>query len=132
MIFRRKENGFYLRKTFSKKTDLKLEKDLYFPNQDEPQIVLEKNGLLTIRPGYVWNGMTKGITTDNLIIPTLVHDSLYDLLQSNLLSLEYRLFIDKLFFNMCLESGVNVVRAHWIYYAVRFFGESYALPKDKK
>lgn len=124
---------FELSEGYIIQTDLKFEKDIFEPNEENPLIVLTKGGLLCIVPGYAWDGASGiAINTKNFIRGSLVHDALYQLMRQGKLGLENRECADKLLKTIILEDGMSFFRASYVYFAVRKFGESSAMPENKK
>ena len=97
-------------------------------------IRLDHEGELTARAGYAWDGASGPVTiqTHTFMRPSLVHDCFYQLLrQGHLRGEGYRRQADKLLRTMCLEDGMNPVRAWYVYHAVRKFGPRYQDPAPK-
>lgn len=86
-------------------------------------ISLDVDGLLTVLPGYAWDGPS-GPTFDtaNFMRGSLVHDALYQLLAEGLLAKGWREKADRMLQQICLEDGMTHLRAWWVYQAVRFAG----------
>lgn len=53
---------------------------------------------------------------------SLVHDALYQLLRNKKIKKAYRKEADKTLRRLCLEDGMNRLRAWYVYKAVRKFG----------
>lgn len=95
-------------------------------------ISLNNEGLLTIREGYSWNGMTKFPDSKNTMFSTLVHDDLYQLMRVNLSKdsnenriedrSKFRKGTDNLFQCHCQINGVNCFMSLMFYFAVRALG----------
>ncbi len=88
-----------------------------------PLITLTKDGLLTIKYGYAWDGAS-GPTRDtkDTMRASLVHDALYQLCRMGLLSAEmWRGEIDDVFKRILETDGMGRVR-RWVWHrAVRRF-----------
>ena len=96
-------------------------------------ISLTKQGLLTIRQGYAWDGPSgPSIDTKTFMRGSLVHDALYQLMRSSLLHPARRLEADKILKKICLEDGMCSFRAWYVYEALRWEGSAAADPKNKK
>ena len=97
-------------------------------------IELERNGLLRIRQGYAWDGPSgPTIDTLNFMRGSLVHDALYQLMREKFLDHDtYRDAADRVLQQICLEDGMSVMRAWYIYHAVRLFGNPAADPRAEK
>jgi hypothetical protein len=97
-------------------------------------IDLSKEGKLTIKQGYAWDGPS-GPTFDtlNFMRGSLVHDALYQLMRENELNRKkYRNYADRLLQSMCKEDGMSSIRAWWVYKGVHWFGDPSADPTNKK
>lgn len=95
-------------------------------------IALTSRGKLTIAKGYAWDGPS-GPTIDTLdfMRGSLVHDALYQLMRENLLDKDsYRNPADRLLQSMCIEDGMNRVRAWWVYHGVSLGGDPAADPDN--
>jgi len=94
-------------------------------------IVLQKDGLLKIKKGYCWDGPSgPTIDTPSFMRGSLVHDALYQLMRSGILSLDYRDWADRWLKIICLEDGMYSWRAWYVYNAVKNFSEEYAKPQS--
>lgn len=85
-----------------------------------------KDGVLTIKKGYAWDGASGPvINTQNTLIASLVHDVLYQAMRLNLIKSnnENKKIADKNFFEILKMNGVNTVRRKVWYLAVRLFGK---------
>ena len=107
-----------------------------FPAKDISSdfITLSQTGLLTIKKGYAWDGPSAiAIDTLNFMRASLLHDALYQLMRTELLSKElFRKDADQLLFDICVADGMSRVRAKLAYYAVRLLGDSFADSKSRK
>lgn len=94
-------------------------------------VTLNKKGVLTIRPGYWWDGPSGTVRdTGREMLWSLVHDALYDLLREGGVvgdeaRHDFRLATDNLMYWMMLQSGVPKGKAKTRYLAVRKSGERY-------
>ena len=82
---------------------------------------------LCIMPGYAWDGASFILftwfgTPTRWLVPSLVHDALYQMIREGLLDRQYREAVDRLFRAMLIERGVWRLVAWAAYYAVRVFG----------
>lgn len=93
---------------------------------DAKWISVTMDGLLTLKSGYAWDGAS-GPTLDSeeSIMPSAVHDACYQLIRMNVVDTKNRKVVDKMFYNLCIEEGMNVIRASLWYVAVRLFGGRY-------
>lgn len=97
-------------------------------------IGLSKEGQLTIKMGYAWDGPSgPAIDTRNFMRGSLVHDALYQLLREGHLKGDaVRKDADRLLRKICKEDGMTSLRAWWVYMGVRIGAGPAADPsKDK-
>lgn len=96
-------------------------------------IRLSKEGLLTIREDYAWDGPS-GPTADtpSVMRAALIHDAIYALIRDGLLQMESRGVADLIFRNLMIEDGVFPPRAEAFYRAVSIFAEPSANPASTK
>ena len=87
-------------------------------------IRLTRHGKLYISAGYAWDGPSgPTFDTENFMRGSLVHDALYQLIREGWLDPSYREQADKELHRLCREDGMCRIRAWWVYWAVRWFGE---------
>lgn len=100
-----------------------------------PYLILKKNGEMTIKKGYRYDGATGGIDTGSFRIPSLVHDGLYQILrESNFEKKEREYFrkeSDIILKELCKINEMGFIRRNYVYIAVRLFGGSFS-KKEKK
>ena len=91
------------------------------------------NGLLSIFKGYAWDGPS-GPTWDTktFIRGSLVHDAIYQLIRHNHVAKEYKDYSDRLLQQICIEDGMNKIRAWYVYQAVKYFAGYAISPKSIK
>ena len=63
---------------------------------------------------------------------SLVHDALYQLMREKYLDLKYREYADELLRTMCIEDSMSKLRARFVYWGVRIFGKSSAIPDTQE
>lgn len=63
---------------------------------------------------------------------SLIHDALYELIRKGLIDQKYKEAADQLLYDICLEDGMSVIRAKWVYLGVHGFGNSATLSKNIK
>jgi len=96
-----------------------------FIDSEYGDITLYPSGIIVIRNVFFWDGASgPAIDTDTNMKGSCVHDALYKLLKSNKLKNSYlnRRRVDKTFYKICRDDGMNWVRANYFYYAVRACG----------
>ena len=85
------------------------------------------DGVLTCCRGYAWDGASgPAWDTDNFMVPSLVHDALYQLMRLGVIPHRSRKLADALLYSMCLERNMWRIRAWYVLNAVRIFGGSAA------
>lgn len=87
-------------------------------------IKLDLLGNLTIEAGYAWDGPSgPTIDTKNFMRGSLVHDALYQLMRDGYLNVyANKELADKILQTLCLEDGMSMLRAWWVYQGVKHFG----------
>ena len=95
-------------------------------------IQLDKNGLLTVRHGYCWDGATWFPDLKSIMRGSLFHDALYQLMRLKLISIDERKNADEMLEMLCVEDGMSVFVAASVYRAVRMFAADAAKPKNAK
>jgi len=91
-------------------------------------ITLQNSGLIQIEAGYMWDGPSgPTVDTPDFMRGSLVHDAFYELMREGKLSIKHRKAADKLLRFMCIEDGMEKLRAAWVYQAVHEFGEASAM-----
>jgi len=87
------------------------------------------NSRLVIKESYLWDGVSgPGIDTQSTMIPSLVHDALYQAIRIGSLPLEARKKVDLYFRKLLRHQGIGAVRSTYYYFAVRVFGAMYCIP----
>ena len=105
-----------------------------FPIEDIriPFVSLTKDGLLTVEPGFVWDGASgPTVDTANSMKGSLVHDALYALMRAGMLALTWRPVADMLLAHICMQEGMDHVRADLWQWATNRFAEGAAKSKEK-
>lgn len=82
---------------------------------------------LCVMRNYAWDGASFSLflwfgTPKAWLLPSLVHDALYQLIRDGLMDRQYRDAADRLFRELLIERGVWRIVAWGAYYAVRVFG----------
>ena len=96
-------------------------------------LALGTNGILYIDKGYAWDGPSgPTIDTKTFMRGSLVHDALYQLMRKKKLPPRFKAEADHLLRAMCLEDGMNPIRAWWVYEGVNWFGKNSTLPENAK
>jgi len=96
-------------------------------------ITLTNTGRLIIKKGYAWDGPSgPTIDTKTFMRGSLVHDALYQLLRENILHPSYREIADYELRRICLEDGMNRMRAWWVYHGVQAGAAFAADPMNRK
>ena len=106
-----------------------------FPEHDiiTDYILLAKTGILTIKKGYAWDGPSgPTFDTKTFMRGSLVHDALYQLLREMHLPKHYRANADQILHIICIEDGMNRLRAWYVYKGVEKGAGFAADPKHAK
>lgn len=116
-------------------SDYEIQTDIY-PDEDIDTYYLSLSitGKLLIKKSYAWDGASGiAIDTANFMRASLVHDALYQLMRMGKLDSSIcRLQADNMLFELCIEDGMSLIRAKWVYYAVRFAGGAAASVQSLK
>lgn len=71
------------------------------------------------------SGLT--IDTDDFMRGAFIHDMLYSAIRQGYLKLSDRKLADKILYRLCREDGMGLIRANYVYYALRVGGRKAAL-----
>lgn len=113
---------------YTVQTEVRPDGDIYTKFID-----LQKDGTLTIRSGYAWDGASgPTLDTKDTMRGSLVHDALYQLIREKFLSDNFRKAADKELFRVLREDGMWFVRARVWFRALRLAGASAADPRSVK
>ncbi len=94
-----------------------------------PCVTLEIDGVLTLSPGYRWDGATGACDTKNFMRGSAAHDAIYDMHQQELAVPEdWKKHADSLLNRLCREDGMWPWRRWRVRQAVRKLG--CARPRD--
>lgn len=97
------------------------------PFVDTKYINLNNEGMLLLKCGFGWNGVTGGITTDATLLPSAIHDALDELMQRKLVSAdEYKQAADEIYLAMLKDRGVSLARITAHRMALGMFGGNIA------
>ena len=93
---------------------------------------LYTDGKLIIFSGYAWNGASgPTIDTKSFMRGSLVHDALYQFMGEGLLPKTlFKDSADRLLQKICIEDGMNPLRAAYVYLGVKLFGGNAAEAPD--
>lgn len=84
------------------------------------------SGWLKIKKGYAWDGPSgPAIDTKDFMRGSLVHDALYQLMREGVVAKQMEPFADTILKEICIEDGMNKIRAWWVHLAVTKFGKNY-------
>jgi hypothetical protein len=94
---------------------------------------LDLLGNLTMEEGYASDGPSgPTIDTKTFMRGAFAHDALYEFMRKDLLSQKWRKEADKELRRICIEDGMNPIRAWWVYKGVRFGGLKSASAENRK
>ncbi len=123
---------------YTKGYKYQLEKDEYLLTNihgyeiDWKFIKLKSTGVLKVREGYAWDGPSgPTFDTKDFMRGSLIHDALYELMDRNLLPLDYKEEADQILIDICNQDGMFSIRRWWVYKAVRGFGKPGNYKKKK-
>ena len=112
------------------------EHDISFSIADDittPFIDFAKDGRLTIRKDYAWDGPSgPTVDTSSFMRGALVHDAFYQLLREGQVAPDQRKSADDLMKKLCRQDGMSRFRAWYTHRAVRRFAEFAARPSTRK
>ena len=104
-------------------TDVSVQTDIFPKNAILTQYIeLSLLGCLTVKKGYNYDGASGAIDTDTIMLGSLYHDSLFQLMREKHLDKTWRIIADKLLKSTCITEGMNYFRASYVYLAVRLVG----------
>ncbi len=105
-------------------TDLHPEHDI-----DHPNFSLTKDGILTAKSGYCWDGPSGGVDSKCFLRGSLFHDIPYNMNQLGFaLPKDWKKKTDKLLVRLCCADGMSPLRRWWVFKAVTWFG--HGRPRD--
>jgi hypothetical protein len=87
-------------------------------------------GQLTLKKGYVWDGVTRGPDFNSMMRGSLVHDGLYQLISTNRIDRHHKGAADRLFQRIIRNDGLPRVAAWVAYQAVRYGGKANSRSPD--
>ena len=119
---------YQLVETYTIQTEIKPEFDII-----TEYIVLYRNGTLTMKKGYAWDGPSgPTIDTKSFMRGSLVHDAFYQLMREGHLPIELRDTADRELQRMCIEDGMWRIRAWWVYRALKAYAKKAAMGSSRK
>lgn len=108
------------------------------PDSKGNRFIKIKEGVLTIRKNYAWDGSSvplkkwfKWIYDADRYCKkaSLTHDALCQLMREGLLDRKYKEYIDGLYRDMCILGGMGKRQANLRYKFLRRFGDPYIQPE---
>jgi hypothetical protein len=108
---------------------------LALPIQSEhnTQFLAMRPSSITLKKGYASDGPSwPAIDTATFMRGAFTHDGMYQAIRMGWLPPEARVYADKLLRQMCLEDGMNPLRAWYIYKGLRFGGGPAADPRNRR
>tara|TARA_R110000772_G_scaffold51809_5_gene118872 strand:+ start:205 stop:639 length:435 start_codon:yes stop_codon:yes gene_type:complete len=85
-------------------------------------IELMPSGKLITKKGYAWDGATGAADTDDILIASLFHDAVYQLMDEGHLPISCKKIADDLFRDINKLTDMPWYRVRWTYRAVRIGG----------
>jgi hypothetical protein len=88
-----------------------------------PFVEIDTAGDTVIKTGYAWNGASgPTLDTRNTMAGSLVHDLLYQLIRLGLIDSKYKEYADRMLKEICIDDGMNHIRATCWLWAVHTLG----------
>ena len=88
-----------------------------------PFVLMDTSGDTIIKTGYAWNGASgPTVDTRDTMAGSLVHDLLYQLIRLGLIDSKYKEYADRILKEICIDDGMNSIRAACWLWAVKTFG----------
>jgi hypothetical protein len=97
--------------------------DATIKTEDKTYAEISKEGQLNVYPDYAWDGMTGWFESKETIIPSLVHDVLYQFIaedNSQIPREKYVSLTDKYFMKLLKANGVSFLNRFFIRQGIRF------------
>jgi hypothetical protein len=90
---------------------------------NEHYVKVSPDGWLTLESGYAWDGASfPAVNTSNLVVPSLIHDGLYQALRCGLTpTMRIKTVADAEFHRLCLRNDMSPFRAWYMLQAVKYF-----------
>jgi len=93
-------------------------------------VAIDCTGLLTVFKGYAWDGPSgPTFDTKTFMRGSLVHDAIYQLIRHQSIAPHYKAYADILLRDICIEDGMNRIRAWYVYHAVKNFADFAVNPR---
>ena len=125
-IFYRDGYKYQLDKTWSHQISIK-GYDVAVDGGEDPWCSLTKDGILTVKAGYAWDGPSgPTFDTKDFMRGSLAHDALYQLMREGKLPQSCREAADGVLKEICKEDGMGWFRLWYVYKGVRDFAASAA------
>ena len=119
---------YQLFKTYFIKTNIHPLKNIHTERID-----LSMDGYLTIRKGYAWDGPSgPTLDTPSFMRGSLIHDSLYQLIRMELLSMECRKGADMELDKACGVDGMMSWYRNVVFFSVRKFASGSAMKENMR
>lgn len=94
---------------------------------------LDLLGNLVMEEGFASDGPSgPTIDTKTFMRGAFTHDALYEFMRKGLLGQKYREEADRELRRICIEDGMNKIRAWWVYQGVRLGGSRSASTENRK
>lgn len=88
--------------------------------------VLKGGSWVQVRESYAWDGASFFPDFANCLIPSLIHDVLYQLLREGKAGNVTRSIADEIFYRACRRCGVSWITARIMWVGVRLFGRRFS------
>lgn len=100
----------------------KIQTDIIGEDVQHPFFILSKDGVLTIKEKYSWDGMSFYPDDKTTYLASLYHDCLYQIIRIKLLDYKYKSNADRLMYRTLLRDGHPKKMSLVAYIGVVIFG----------
>ncbi len=105
-------------------SDLSYDTGIKLDNDHKSEFIdLDRSGKLLIKTGYSWDGATWFPDTKQIMLASLVHDALYQLMREGVLKSINRDAADIILRDICRDSGMSRWLSNRVYGAVKMFAK---------
>ena len=111
--------------------DLIVKINFHSYNFDHKFFKLTEDGILTIKKGYKWDGVSGPmVDSDNTMIGGCIHDALYQMIRLGLVPSIFKHKFDDIMKDIFDECGMNPFRSSYAKLGVELFGHSSCIVGD--
>lgn len=95
---------------------------IFDQNIQQRYLQLTPDGILKVSIGYRWNGASGFPDLKTIMLGSLVHDALWQLIELKLLDTDHRGESNRILYKTCRKQGMNFILAEAVYVAVTTAG----------